>query len=242
MRLQSAVMARVLVIEDEEDLQQVLDYNLRQNGHDPLAALRGGEGLRLARRHRPDLIILDLMLPDISGTEICKALKKDPGSKDIPILMLTAKGEEIDRVVGFELGADDYVVKPFSVRELMLRVQAILRRGRPESAERGLFEFGVLRVDASAHRVWVAEREIELTALELKLLVTIFERRDRVQSRTVLLDYVWGMDAEVTTRTVDTHVKRLREKLEEAGRYIETVRGVGYRFAGSAEGGGGERP
>ncbi len=228
-------MARVLVIEDEEDLQQVLEYNLRQNGHEPLAALRGAEGLRLARQHRPDLIILDLMLPDLAGTEICKSLKKDPAAKEIPILMLTARGEEIDRVVGFELGADDYVVKPFSVRELMLRVQVILRRGQLESAGRPIHEFGILRVDASAHRVWVEEREIELTALEFKLLVTLLERRDRVQTRTVLLDDVWGMVAEVTTRTVDTHVKRLREKLEGAGRYIETVRGVGYRFAASAE-------
>jgi len=231
-------VARILVIEDEEDLQQVLDYNLRLSGHTPLAALRGGEGLRLVRQHRPDLIILDLMLPDLPGTEVCKTLKKDPESKEIPVLMLTAKGEEIDRVVGFELGADDYVVKPFSVRELMLRVQAILRRGHPDSPERDLLEFGVLRVDVSAHRVWVAERPIELTALEFKLLVTLLERRDRVQSRSVLLDDVWGMDADVTTRTVDTHVKRLREKLQEAGCYIVTVRGVGYRFAGSVGGGG----
>ena len=230
-------MARILVIEDEEDLQQVLDYNLRQQGHEVLAAVRGGDGLRLARQHRPDLILLDLMLPDLPGTEVCKALKKEPEVKGIPVLMLTAKGEEIDRVVGFELGADDYVVKPFSVRELMLRIQAVLRRGQSEGAGRQLFEFGVLRVDRSAHRVWVGEKEIELTALEFKLLVTLYERRDRVQSRTVLLDDVWGIEADVTTRTVDTHVKRLREKLEEAGRYIETVRGVGYRFAGSAEGG-----
>jgi two-component system phosphate regulon response regulator PhoB len=229
-------VSRILVIEDEEDLQQVLDYNLRQNGHDPLSAVRGEDGLRLARQHRPDLIILDLMLPDISGIEVCKALKRDSASKNIPILMLTAKGEEIDRVLGFELGVDDYVVKPFSVRELMLRIQAILRRGQPESSERGLIEFGVLRVDVTAHRAWVAEREIELTALELKLLVTLLERRDRVQSRAVLLDDVWGMSADVTTRTVDTHVKRLREKLREAGHYIETVRGVGYRFAASADG------
>jgi two-component system phosphate regulon response regulator PhoB len=226
-------MARILVIEDEEDLQQVLDYNLRQQGHEVLAAVRGGEGLRLARQHRPDLIILDLMLPDIPGTEVCKALKRETTAKGIPILMLTAKGEEIDRVVGFELGADDYVIKPFSVRELMLRIQAVLRRRQQDPGERDILELGALRVDRAAHRVWVNKREIELTALEFKLLVTLGERRDRVQSRTVLLEDVWGMEADVTTRTVDTHVKRLREKLEEAGRYIETVRGVGYRFAGS---------
>ncbi len=230
-------MARILVIEDEEDLQQILDYNLRQQGHEALAATRGGDGLRLARQYRPDLILLDLMLPDVPGTEVCKALKKGPETRETPVLMLTAKGEEIDRVVGFELGADDYVVKPFSVRELMLRIQAILRRGPVQAARRELFEFGALRVDRSAHRVWVGGREIALTALEFKLLVTLYERRERVQSRSVLLDDVWGIEADVTTRTVDTHVKRLREKLEEAGSYIETVRGVGYRFAGSAEGG-----
>ena len=178
------------------------------------------------------MVILDLMLPDLPGTEVCKSMKRDPKTKSIPILMLTAKGSEIDRVVGFELGADDYVVKPFSVRELILRIEAILRRGRSdESTTRASIEFGVLRVDLDAHRVWVADREVELTALEFNLLVTLYERRNRVQNRTTLLDDVWGIEASITTRTVDTHVKRLREKLGQAGDYIETVRGVGYRFA-----------
>ena len=224
-------MARILVIEDEHDLQKVLDYNLRRAGHEALAALRGEEGLQLARKSRPDLILLDLMLPDLAGTEVCRALKRDAHTKAIPVLMLTAKGEEIDRVVGFELGADDYVVKPFSVRELLLRIDAILRRSHSEPAAPTLVEFGALRIDTAAHRTWVDGAEVELTALEFKLLCVLYERRNRVQTREVLLDDVWGISAEITTRTVDTHVKRLREKLGEAGRYVETVRGVGYRFA-----------
>jgi two-component system phosphate regulon response regulator PhoB len=149
--------------------------------------------------------------------------------------MLTARGEEIDRVVGFELGADDYVVKPFSMRELSLRIQAILRRGKAPVESEASIEFGVLRIDREAHRVWVEAAEIELTALEFRLLVTLYDRRNRVQSRSALLDDVWGIQADITTRTVDTHVKRLREKLEAARDYVETVRGVGYRFVGTPE-------
>jgi two-component system phosphate regulon response regulator PhoB len=150
--------------------------------------------------------------------------------------MLTARGEEIDRVVGFELGADDYVTKPFSVRELLLRIQAISRRGKAESKEvESTIEFGKLKIDREAHRVWVESLEIELTALEFKLLVTLYDRKNRVQTRSTLLDDVWGIQADITTRTVDTHVKRLREKLEAARDYVETVRGVGYRFVGTPD-------
>ena len=172
------------------------------------------------------------MLPDVSGVEICRRLKSSPETKDVPIVMVTAKGDEVDRVVGFELGADDYVVKPYSLRELLLRVDAVLRRTTPTptGSARGVLVFGKLRVDRDAHRVWVDGEEVTLTALELRLLSTLLERRGRVQSRPALLDDVWGMSGEVTTRTVDTHVKRLREKLASAGPYIETVRGVGYRF------------
>jgi len=224
-------MARILVIEDERDLQQVLAYNLRQAGHDVATASGGQEGLRLAREEPPDLVLLDLMLPDLPGTEVCRTLKREPATQGAAVVMVTAKGEEIDRVVGFELGADDYVVKPFSVRELLLRVQAILRRSWSEQPVAPTFEFGCLRVDREAHRVWVHDKEVELTALEFKLLTTLHDRRNRVQTRGALLSDVWGIDADITTRTVDTHVKRLREKLGEAGEYIETVRGVGYRFA-----------
>jgi len=228
-------MARILVIEDEPDIQQILDYNLREKGHKVFIAGKGEEGLRLAREKRPDLVLLDLMLPDIPGTEVCKTLKSDPLTRNTQVVMLTAKGEEIDRVVGFELGADDYVVKPFSVRELLLRVQAILRRSQGEQEAAPGIQFGSLRVDREAHRVWANETELELTALEFKLLVTLYDRKNRVQTRAALLSDVWGIDADITTRTVDTHVKRLREKLGEAGAYIETVRGVGYRFADNPE-------
>jgi two-component system phosphate regulon response regulator PhoB len=229
-------MTRILVVEDEPDLQRVLDYNLRQGGHEVTVTRLGLEGVKLAREQRPDLVLLDLMLPDVPGTEVCKQLKEHPATRGTPVIMLTAKGEEIDRVVGFELGADDYVVKPFSVRELLLRIQAILRRGRAEDDElEPMVEFGRLKIDRGAHRIWVEGVEIELTALEFKLLVTLYDRRNRVQTRSALLDDVWGIQADITTRTVDTHVKRLREKLETARDYVETVRGVGYRFVATPE-------
>ncbi|MCA9598521.1 MAG: response regulator [Myxococcales bacterium] len=229
-------MAKVLVIEDERDLREVLGYNLEQAGHTVLLAERGAEGLRMAKEHRPELVLLDLMLPDISGTEVCRSLKEDATTRGMSVVMLTARGEEVDRVVGFELGADDYIVKPFSVRELLLRIQAILRRGKVvETSPDAMIEFGRLKIDREAHRVWVEGKEIELTALEFRLLVTLYDRRNRVQTRSTLLDDVWGIQADITTRTVDTHVKRLREKLEGARDYVETVRGVGYRFRGSPD-------
>ncbi len=229
-------MAKILVIEDEPDLQQVLEYNLRQAGHDVVLAGRGEDGLELARTQHPDLVLLDLMLPDISGTEVCKSLRDGDKTRAVPVIMLTARGEEIDRVVGFELGADDYVVKPFSVRELLLRIQAILRRGKgDEPQDDRTIQFGCLKIDRDAHRIWVEDKEVELTALEFRLLLTLYDRRNRVQTRAALLDDVWGIQADITTRTVDTHVKRLREKLEAARDYVETVRGVGYRFVATAD-------
>jgi two-component system phosphate regulon response regulator PhoB len=226
-------MARILVVEDEKDLQELLSYNLRRAGHTVAVVGNGNEALAAVTDQRPDLMLLDLMLPDVTGIEICRKLKGEPATRDIPIVMVTAKGDEVDRVVGFELGADDYVVKPYSLRELLLRVDAVLRRstgGAGTPGIKGVMTFGKLRLDRDAHRAWVDENEITLTALELRLLSTLLERRGRVQSRSALLDDVWGMSGEVTTRTVDTHVKRLREKLGPAGAYIETVRGVGYRF------------
>lgn len=231
-------MARIVIVEDETDIQHILDYNLREQGHKVFITASGEEGLRLAREKKPDLVLLDLMLPDLPGTEVCRRLKGDPATQDVRVMMLTAKGEEIDRVVGFELGADDYVTKPFSVRELMLRVQAVLRRPTAPASMSPHITFGLLKVDREAHRVWVGEEELELTALEFKLLVTLYDRRNRVQSRASLLSDVWGIEADITTRTVDTHVKRLREKLGAAGAYIETVRGVGYRFADAPDGAG----
>ena len=226
-------MAKILVAEDERDIQDIIAYNLQQAGYEVLLASRGDDALRMAKLQQPDLMLLDLMLPGLSGKEVCQAIRRDPNTSAMIVIMLTAKGEEVDRVVGFEVGADDYVTKPFSIRELLLRVQTILRR----SASRGSgphdagFEFGSLRVDVAAHRAWVEGRAIELTALEFKLLVTLHERKNRVQRRETLLNDVWGITADVTTRTVDTHVKRLREKLGNAGCFVETVRGVGYRFS-----------
>jgi len=225
----------VLVIEDEVDLATTVEYNLRAEGYQVRLAHTGRDGLASATLDPlPDLIVLDLMLPDLSGTEICRRLRDQERTRHIPVIMCTAKGEEIDRVVGFEVGADDYVVKPFSVRELMLRVRALLRRvdshRRPEGEEPSLIRFGRLKIDRDAHRAWVDDLEVALTALEFRLLHAFVTRRGRVQTRDALLSDVWGIEADVTTRTVDTHVKRLREKLGEAGAYIETLRGVGYRF------------
>ena len=229
-------MARILIVEDEPDLRQVLAYNLRDAGHEVVATGEGRRGMALALESPPDLVLLDLMLPDLSGLEVCRTLKANEKTRHVPVVMVTARGEEIDRVVGFELGADDYVVKPFSVRELLLRLRAVLRRGATGAEELPpaptQIRFGRLTIDVGAHRVWVDGEEVPLTPLEFKLLCTLHERRNRVQSRGVLLDDVWGASAENMTRTIDTHVKRLREKLGVVGVYIETVRGVGYRFVG----------
>ncbi len=226
---------RILVVEDDQSLQEVLEYNLRQAGHEPVLVSSGREALKHLDAAPFDLILLDQMLPEphLQGSDLCKRTRGNPRTAHIPIIFLTSKGEEIDRVLGFELGADDYVSKPFSVRELMLRIRALLQRTqrRTEAPSEEALRFGLLRLDRAAHRVFVDEAEVELTALEQRLLNTLFDRKNRVQSRTTLLDVVWGISSEVETRTVDTHVKRLREKLGAAGVYIKTVRGVGYRFA-----------
>jgi two-component system phosphate regulon response regulator PhoB len=227
----------ILIVDDEPDLVRTLDYRLRKEGFATAVAQNGRDALkRAAKAPRPDLVLLDLMLPDIQGTEVCRTLRAQPGTQDLPVIMLTAKGEEMDRVVGFELGADDYVVKPFSVRELLLRIQAVLRRR--QAAASGTAEelaAGDLRVDVPGHRVFVSDNEVQLTAMEFRLLTTLMLRRGRVQTREMLLSDVWEMNPEIDTRTVDTHIKRLREKLGEAASLIETVRGVGYRFRAAEE-------
>jgi len=227
----------VLIVDDERDLVTTLEYNLQREGYQTRAALSGQEAIELAENQpTPDIVLLDLMLPDMPGTEVCRQLKNRMELRNVPVVMLTAKGEEIDRVVGFEVGADDYVTKPFSVRELLLRLRAVLRRTQPVAPEaNGDIGFGRLRVDPEAHQVWLDGGEVTLTALEFKLLTTLLSRKGRVQSRKQLLDDVWGIQADVSTRTVDTHVKRLRQKLGVAGEYIETLRGVGYRFRPQAE-------
>ncbi len=228
-------MPSILIVDDESDIREVLAYNLIAAGFEVIQAGTAADALERARAQKPDLVLLDLMLPDGSGLDVCRILKSSIETRDIQVIMVTAKGEEIDRVVGFELGADDYVVKPFSTRELLLRVQAILRRRSPTTAPSlstigGPTRFGCLLFDREAHRAWVDDAEVQLTALEFRLLSTLYDRRDRVQARGTLLQDVWGANADMATRTVDTHVKRLREKLGAAGDYIETVRGVGYRF------------
>ncbi len=225
---------RILLVDDEADIVELLEYNLRQAGFSVVTSKDGNTALAEVRRQRPDLILLDLNLPDIAGTEICRRLRRDPNTSSIPIMMITARGEEIDRVVGFELGADDYIVKPFSPRELILRIGAVLRRSIHPTASPGpmleRIEIGCLEIDVSQHRVIVEGEEIPLTALEFKLLYDFASRPGRVQTRDALLERVWGYSPGLETRTVDTHVKRLREKLGAARDYIETVRGVGYRM------------
>ena len=221
----------ILIVDDEADIRSTVEFNLSREGFQTVTAERGRDAVeRAAESPRPDLIVLDLMLPDISGTEVCRQLRQSPQTRGIPILMLTAKTDAIDRVVGFEVGADDYVTKPFSVRELVLRVKAILRRSSSQEETSENLSLGVLRIDVDGHRVWVEGEEVVLTALEFRLLTTLVKRRGRVQTREALLNHVWEMSGDVTTRTVDTHVRRLRKKLGPASEYIETLRGVGYRF------------
>ncbi len=223
--------ARILVVDDEPDLLELVRVNLAQSGFTVETAATGSDALAALRRAPPDALVLDLMLPDISGTELCARVRADQRLTGLPIIMLTAKSEEIDRVVGLELGADDYVTKPFSPRELALRVRAVLRRRTPSGEEARVFEHGGLRVDPDSHRASVEGKELTLTAKEFQLLVALMSRPGRVMTRERLLDEVWGSDITVTSRTIDTHLKRLREKLGPAGDLIETVRGVGYRFA-----------
>ena len=224
-------MARILVIEDEQDLGTLLEYNLRADGHEAEVVRTGAAGVARGRSWKPDLILLDLMLPDIAGGEVARLLREGEPRRT-PIIMVTARGEESDRVKGLELGADDYVVKPFSVKELLLRVKAVLRRqsDEPRSELKKLTK-GAIALDADRHEVRVSDKPVVLTALEFRLLKTFLERPGRVQTRETLLSDVWGIDADITTRTVDTHIKRLREKLGPAGDVIETIRGVGYKLA-----------
>jgi two-component system phosphate regulon response regulator PhoB len=218
---------KILIIEDENDVADLLTLNLRKAGFRTSTAADGAIGLQKARDDRPDFIVLDLMLPKMSGLEVCKILKSDTATSHTPILMLTARAEEIDRIVGLEFGADDYVTKPFSPREVVLRIRAIFRRG--EKADESL-KAGPISIDPARHQVRVNGKQVHLTSLEFKLLRALMQRRGRVQERDRLLNEVWGYESVIDTRTVDTHVRRLREKLGKAGDAIETVRGFGYRL------------
>ncbi|MFL6527528.1 MAG: response regulator [Chthoniobacterales bacterium] len=226
----SAAAQKILIVEDEPDVVDMLVRQLKKAGaFSTIVAHDGETGIQLARDEPPALIILDLMLPKMSGLEVCRVLKSENTTRHIPIMMLTAKGEEIDRIVGLEFGADDYVTKPFSPREVVLRINAILRRSQSTPAEKTV-SVGDIAIDAERHDVRIRGKAVDLTAIEFKLLMTLMQRRGRVQARDRLLSDVWGYESLIDTRTVDTHVRRLREKLGKSGDLIETVRGFGYRF------------
>jgi phosphate regulon transcriptional regulator PhoB len=220
---------KILIIEDDKDIVEMLEYNLQEEGYETVSALNGETGIALAGREKPDLIILDIMLPIMDGFEVCRTLKNDNALAHIPIIILSAKSQETDKVVGLELGADDYVTKPFSPRELIARTRAILRRGREEHAD-SVIRRGQVTIDRTRHKVTVGKKEISLTLTEFKLLEFMARRHGAVFSRAQILDAVAGQDTIVCDRTVDAHIKSLRQKLGSAKDYIETIRGAGYRF------------
>jgi two-component system phosphate regulon response regulator PhoB len=224
------VRPKILVVDDEPEAVELVEFNLKQAGYDVVTAPDGADALEKARTLLPSLILLDLMLPEIEGLEVCKMLHRDPATSRIPIIMVTAKAAEIDRILGLELGADDYVTKPFSPRELILRVKKMLQRGQGAEQESEVFKFDELLIDGPRHLVSWRTKKIDLTATEFKLLTILAQRRGRVQSREQLLRDVWEYNSLIDTRTVDTHMRRLREKLGPASKYLDTVRGVGYRF------------
>jgi len=223
--------AKILLVDDEPDALEVLGFKLREAGFTPIFARDGARALASARQDHPDLIVLDLMLPEVDGLEVCKILRRDPATAAIPILMLTARAAEMDRVLGLELGADDYVTKPFSPRELVLRIRKLLQRLQAAEEPSAHLKLGEIEIDVPRHLVQVSGRRLTLTATEFRLLEILGRRRGRVQSRDRLLQDVWGYENPIDSRTVDTHMRRLREKLGDAAEQLETVRGVGYRFA-----------
>jgi two-component system phosphate regulon response regulator PhoB len=222
--------AKILIVDDEPDALEVLGFKLREAGFTSVIARDGARALTAARDERPDLIVLDLMLPEVDGLEICKILRRDPATAAMPIIMLTARAAEMDRVLGLELGADDYVTKPFSPRELVLRIRKLLVRARAVEDVAAHLRVGEIDIDGPRHVVHVSGRPVPLTATEFKLLELLARRRGRVQTRDRLLQDVWGYANPIDSRTVDTHMRRLREKMGLAARHLETIRGVGYRF------------
>lgn len=221
---------KILVVDDEPDALEILGFKLKEAGYAPLFAKDGARALAAARDERPALIVLDLMLPEVDGLEVCKILRRDPATAAIPILMLTARAAEMDRVIGLELGADDYVTKPFSPRELVLRIKKLLSRTKAADEPAAQLRIAELEIDVPRHSVTIAGAPVSLTATEFKLLEILARRRGRVQTRERLLQDVWGYENPIDSRTVDTHMRRLREKIGDAARHLETIRGVGYRF------------
>jgi phosphate regulon transcriptional regulator PhoB len=223
---------KILIVDDEKDIVKMLDYNFKKEGFRTVLAYDGEDAVDLAKKEHPDMVVLDLMLPGIDGLEVCKALKKEPKTESIPIIMLTAKAQETDKVIGLELGADDYVTKPFSPRELIARVKAILRRGHEKEKMPEILAIGKLKLDLSKIMVFVQDKPVELTSKEFELLKTLIAAKGRVLSRDYLLDTIWGFDkaAEIQTRTVDVHIRTLRRKLKAEAKRIITVKNYGYRF------------
>ena len=230
---EAVIKKRILVIEDDRDIVELVRYNLEKDGYQVFTATDGATGIAQVKKSPPDLLVLDLMLPKLSGLEICKEIRRDAALNRLPILILTARGEEADRVVGLELGADDYVTKPFSPREFVARVKALLRRTEPAAATEKLIDVGALRIDPAAYRVTRGGKQVPLSTLEFRLLYYLAARPNKVFSRDQLLDAVWGTDRFVTPRSVDVYVRRLREKIEENPQYpsyVKTIRGAGYLF------------
>ena len=220
----------ILVIDDDEDLQNLLKLKLGNEGFNVRVADGGVSGIEMAKGKRPSLVVLDLNMPGMNGMDVCRTLKSDDKLRKIPILMLTAKSDEVDRILGLEFGADDYLTKPFNPRELILRIRNILKRLHPDENEKKSAQYGVLTVHFNTHEVMVKSKPVALTLTEFKLLASLIDRPDQVKTRDYLLAQIWEYGDGVYSRTVDTHVQRLRAKLKEAGRYIETVRGMGYRI------------
>jgi two-component system phosphate regulon response regulator PhoB len=234
---EESVMNRILVVDDEPDITALVAYHLAKAGHRVSTAANGSDALKAAREERPDIVILDLMLPGVSGYDVLAELRRRDDTREVGVILLTSRREEADRIRGLSLGADDYLSKPFSPQELSLRVNALLRRlGAPAVSAGSTLSAGPITIDRSAHRVMLDGRELTLTATEYKLLLTLVERRGRVQTRPQLLETVWEAQPDIQTRTVDMHVQRLRSKLGETGKLIETVRGFGYRFRGGERG------
>jgi two-component system, OmpR family, phosphate regulon response regulator PhoB len=221
---------RILVVEDDKNIAKLIQYNIEKAGFVCTVTADGNTALNIIEKEKVDAIILDIMLPGIDGLEVCRRIRKDQKKAAIPIIILTAKGEEVDRIVGLELGADDYIVKPFSPRELVLRIKAVLKRGLINEGAPDILQVGKLIIDSSKHTITLNGKEIDFTPIEFKLLVILVNRKGRVQSRDILLNDVWSIDSYITTRTVDTHMKRLRQKLGKMGNQIKTIRGIGYKF------------
>lgn len=228
---------KILIVEDEKNIASLIEYNLKNAGLSGTIAPSGEEALTLLGKNAYDLALLDVMLPGIDGYEVCRRIRQSEKNPGMPVIMLTAKAEEIDRIVGLELGADDYLTKPFSPRELVLRIKAVLKRSKPEEAaetQKDIILFDRIKIDIPRHKVYVEEKEIELTLIEFNLLLTLVRRKGRVQTREMLLNDVWGIDKDIFSRTIDTHMRNLRKKMGKMQKYIHTIRGMGYKFEDEA--------